>query len=235
MLCRSKGCRERHDLLLLLSESSFQKRVTRLAQIHLSVVGNNRHSCDELKGHLCLGHDEVDLSKVSCCIQKVRDIRSHELCELQQDAQNLALLREFKFLYLVVELHDFRRLDICGLSCGGLIVDETCQALLVCCAYRDQHLSVAYGHSCVAVHNSFLLCPLEDRAHSSGYCAFLLAEGPADLIQDVGCGVLDVSVSVDDALYSSLDFRETHDRCAHPLEIRVDTVLDVLEEGGNLP
>ena len=227
------GC-ERHDFLLLFSESSFQKRVSGLAQVHLSVFGNYRHSSDEFQCNLSLCHNEVDLSKIFGRSKQVCDIRAEEVGEFQQDAQYFPLLGESQLLYLVVKLDYFGRLDECSLSCSGLVIDESGNLLLVGCADRDEHLSVTYGNSCVAVDNAFFLCSFQDSRHSSGNGAFLLFQCPSDLVEGVRCGVLDVTVTVEDKVYPSLYFREAQDARTHPFQIRIHSVLHSVEECGNL-
>ena len=52
VLLRSQSDSKRYDCLLLLSQSSFQKRMSCLAQIQLPVIGYNRHSRNEIQGYL---------------------------------------------------------------------------------------------------------------------------------------------------------------------------------------
>ena len=85
--------------------------MSRLAQVHLSIVRDYRHSGNEVKGYLGLGHDEVDFSKIACGFQKFRDICPEEFCEFEKYAYDFPLLRELQFLYLVVQFHDFGRFD----------------------------------------------------------------------------------------------------------------------------
>ena len=176
MLLRGKRSCQRNNLLLLLAESPFQQRMTCLADIHLAVVGNHRHSGDEIQRHLCLRHKEIYLAEITCGIKQIRNIRAEKVREFQQDAQNLPLLRELEFLDLVVELHDFRRLDECGLSCRRLVIDESCDPLLVGSAHRNEHLAVAHRHTRIAVNDTFFLCLLENGAHPARNRSFLLTE-----------------------------------------------------------
>ena len=141
--------------------------MTCLAEVHFAVIRDYRHSGDEVQGYLGLRHDEVDFSEVSRTVEQVRDVRAQEFREFIQDSDDLPLFREFEFLYLVVEFHHFGRLNECCLSCCGLVVDESRYPLLVGCADRNQHLAVTYGHACIAVHDAFFLCLLEDGRDSS--------------------------------------------------------------------
>ena len=176
MLLRSKGCGKRDDLLLFLLQGPLQQRMSCLPEVHLPVVGNNRHARDEVEGDLCLCHEEVNLSEISGSIEKIRDVRPEEISEFQQDTEDLALLGEFKFLDLIVEFDHFRRLDERCLTCGRLIIYESGNALLVCRTYRNEHLAVTYGYACIAVYDSFLLSLLEDCAHSAGNGSLLVSK-----------------------------------------------------------
>ena len=116
VLLRGECCSEGNDFLLFLLQGLFQKRVACLAEIDFAVFGDYRHPCNELEGSLCLRHKEVDFSKITCCIKQVRNIRAEEFRELIKNPEDLPLLREFKLLDLVVQLHHFGWLDEGGLS-----------------------------------------------------------------------------------------------------------------------
>ena len=167
MLLRGEGHGKRNDFLLLLLEGTLQQRMTCLAEVHLAFFRYYRHACDEIQGYLGLRHDEVDLSQISRSVEKVRYIRTEEFSELEEDAHDLPLLGEFQFLYLVVQFHDLCRLDERCLSSRRFVIYETGYLLLVCRAYRNEHLAVAYRNSCITVHDAFLLCLLQDCADSS--------------------------------------------------------------------
>ena len=63
-----------------------------LAEIELPVIRNHRHAGDEVECHLSLRHDEIYLSKIFRRTEKVRYVRTHELCEFKQYAEDLPLL-----------------------------------------------------------------------------------------------------------------------------------------------
>ena len=201
-----------------------------LTKVHLTVLGNYRHAGDEVQGYLGLGHYEVNLAEISRRIEEVRDVRPEEIREFHEDAHYLPLLREPELLYLVVKLDYLGRLDERCLSCRGLVVDESRDPLLVGCADRDEHLSVAYRNTCVAVHDTFLLRFLEDGAHPARYGSLLLAKRLAYVVELVRSGVLDVAVAVEDQVYPALYLGEAEDVRAHALEVRVYSVLDAVEE-----
>ena len=114
LFCQSRG--QRHDLLSLLLERALKKRVSRLAQIHLSIFRDYRHSGDEIQRYLRLGHDEVGLAEIFRSLEQFRNIWPEELSELEEYAHDLALLRELQLLDLIVQLHHFCRLDESRLS-----------------------------------------------------------------------------------------------------------------------
>ena len=201
-----------------------------LTKVHLTVLRDYRHAGDEVQGYLGLGHYEVDLAEISRRVEKVRDVRPEEIREFHEDAHYLPLLREAELLYLVVKLDYLSRLDERCLSCRGLVVDESRDPLLVGCADRDEHLSVADGYACITVHDAFLLSFPEDGAHPAGYGSFLLAKRLAYVVELVRSGVLDVAVAVEDQVYPALHLRETEDVRAHALEVRVYSVLYAVEE-----
>ena len=66
MFLRSQSRRKWYDILLLLFECALKKRMSCFAKVHLAVIRDDRHSSYEVEGNLCLRHDEVDFSKVSC-------------------------------------------------------------------------------------------------------------------------------------------------------------------------
>ena len=167
VLLRGQGRCQRHDLLLFLLERTLEKRMACLAEVHLAFLRNDRHSCDEVEGDLGLCHDEVYLAEIFRPVEKVRYVRTQEFREFEQDAHNLPLLGELELLYLVVQLHDFRRLDEGRLSGRGLVVYESGYLLLVGGAYRYQHLSVSHRYTGVAVNYAFFLGLLQYCAHPS--------------------------------------------------------------------
>ena len=97
------------------------------------------------------------------------------------------------------------------------------------CTYRLFHIKINGTDYCVAeeeLDHHIMQCIDNDLYH----LVQGIDERFAYVVQLVRSCVLYISVAVYDGFYPSLHFRESHYRRAHPLEVRVNSILDILEE-----
>ena len=141
--------------------------MTGLAEIEGAVVGDHRHPGTEVESGAGLGHQEIHLANESGARQQVRDVGTEEFGELHEDTLDFARFGKMEFGDLVLQLYEFRRLDVGCLAGGGFPVHETAEFALCGARHGDQIFAFAHGDPRIGVRQPCGLSLCQDR------CGFL--------------------------------------------------------------
>ena len=140
-----------------------------------------------------------------------------------------------KLVDFIGKFHYFSRFDECGLARGGLVIDEALDFSLVGAAYRNEHFPVPHDDCGIALHNALALGLLQKGPDAPGYRTFLFPELLPYVVKPVRRRILDVPELVQNPVYLPEHLGKEADAGYHSLQIRIDAVLDAVEESRDFP
>ena len=97
------------------------------------------------EGKACLGTDKVYAGQEPVCVDQSINLRPYHVGKAGQYLLYLMSLGKLQLSQVVVEFHHLRRLEVGGLTGGGLVVDETLDFAAVGVEHGDDHAAVADG------------------------------------------------------------------------------------------
>ncbi len=201
------------------------------AQVQFPIVRQDRHARDHIEGHKGFRADEINLADVFRGSDEAAQVRTQELREFHQDTGDFALFVELQFADLVLQLHDFERLDEGRLAGSRFVIDDAGQLFLAARRDRDQHSSVPHHHFRFGIDQSLALGLGEDAADPAGHLPLFGAEGPADFAQLGRSRIAHLAVAVEDRLDAPPDLGLVAHRRGNLPERGIQVVLALAEKG----